>query len=195
MERIGEDVPGKQSPLARVCNDALARNDNGYMVTRVILIAAAAMEMQHSTTQTNENRRSVFVLGTHSRPPVRPKHGMRLTFLEKERKDPSQNSHTVESLIEINVVRGLNDLAKLGGGLGEEGGQILESFVSELPRCVRSHKLKHLLGRRGNLPQLVPEFSIIGRHIDLNEGRDGLAEFLPGRRGSHCTSCLQACMC
>ena len=111
----------------------------------------------------------------------------RLTFLKKEWKDPSQNPHAVESLIEVNIVGGLNDLTKLGGGLSEEGGQILEPLIPEPPRRLGGDEFEHLLGRRGDLPQLVPEFGIVRRNVHLDKGRDGLPELFPGCRGSHTT--------
>ena len=104
---------------------------------------------------------SVICTNTHT-------HTHKHTFLQEERKNSSENSNTIESLVKVNVVGCLDNLTELCRGLCKERGQILKAIVPQSPCRVGRNELKDFLGRAGDLPQLVPELGIIGRNIPLN---------------------------
>ena len=108
-----------------------------------------------------------------------------LTFLQDKRQNARQDPHAVERLVKVNAVGRFDDLAELRHGLREESGQILKALVPQAPRGRGGQQFKDLLRRAGNLPELVPEFGVVRRHVHLNESGDALAELFLGGRLTH----------
>jgi hypothetical protein len=110
---------------------------------------------------------------------------IKLTLFQQEGQDPGQHPDAVQGLIEVDVVGSLDDLAQLGRGLREQRRHVFEPFVPQPPGGAGGDQFEDLLGAAWDLPKLVPEVGIVGGYVHLDQGRDGLAELLTRRGGSH----------